>query len=217
MLNLFAQLLDLIYKKHCYFCRSTSDNSIMCKKCFDEIELLSPKNIDCETNVPVFSASIYGKNMQKMIRGLKYHTKRELAFFQAKLMFNFWNTLTDKKEKYLIVPVPLFKSRERKRKYNHMQLVAQEFSKLTGYEIKNNLVKRIKDTKPQYRLTVSERQANLANAFKVEKKYYNGENILIIDDILTTGSTLCEIVNELKRSGISNITCFTTSCTASHV
>ncbi len=217
MVNLFAQLLDLIYKKRCYFCHSTRENTVMCKNCFDEIDLLPPRQLESKIGAPVHSAVIYGKNMQKMIRGLKYHNQRELALFQAKIMFDYWQTLENKQEKYTIVPVPLYKSREKKRRYNHMQLVAEEFSRLCDYEVNNSLIKRIKDTKPQYRLTMNERQKNLNGAFQVDKGNYGSKNILIIDDILTTGSTLFEMVKEFKKSGIEAITCFTTSCTESHL
>ena len=155
--------------------------------------------------------------MQKLIRGLKYHNKKDLAAYQAKLMSEYWNTIEKKEMTYSIVPVPLFKTREKKRKYNHMQLVAHEFSKLFSYQVKNNLIYRTKNTKPQYKLTIKERQENLHNAFSAKKENYNGENILLIDDILTTGSTLTEIIKELKKNGITKITCLTTSCTASHV
>lgn len=219
-MNIFEQLLDLIYKKRCYFCRKTSESTVMCKSCYDQIDVLPPSSLqdfDGIVGVPVFSASIYGKNIQKLIRGVKYHNQRELALFQARLMFEFWENVQEKNSDYAIVPVPLFKSRERKRRYNHMLLVAKEFSKLSGYEVKNDLIKRIKNTKPQYKLTTEERKNNLHGAFEVNKTKYNGENILLIDDIYTTGSTLSEMVKELRRSDIEKITCLTTSCTASHV
>lgn len=219
-MNIFEQLLDLIYKKRCYFCRRTSENTVMCKSCYDQIEILSPSplvDFDDSVGAPVFSASIYGKNIQKLIRGVKYHNQRELALFQARLMFEFWQNVQEKNSDYAIVPVPLFKSRERKRRYNHMLLVAKEFSKLSGYEVKNDLIKRIKNTKPQYKLSIEERKNNLHGAFEVDKTGYNNENILLIDDIYTTGSTLFEMVKEMRKAGIEKITCLTTSCTASHV
>ena len=71
-----------------------------------------------------------------------------------------------------------------------MELVANELSKLSGWKINTNLITRIKETKPQYKLKKEERIKNLENAFKVHPQNYNNENLLIIDDILTTGSTL---------------------------
>lgn len=212
MNNFFSQLLNLIYKKRCYFCGKTNENVKMCSVCYGEIEFLPFKPLKRINGINLYSASVYTDKLQKLIRGLKYHNQKELALFQAKLMFDYWKNLEVSKEKFVIVPVPLFKKREKKRKYNHMMLVAQEFSRLTGYLINNDLVKRIKDTKPQFNLSMKERAQNLKDAFEYQKGFYNGEKLLIIDDILTTGSTLCEMTNCFKAD-IKDVTMFVTSCT----
>ena len=92
-----------------------------------------------------------------------------------------------------------------------MELVCEEFSKLSGFECNFDLIKRVKDTKPQYKLNRSQRLENLSNAFKVDKTYYNDKKILIIDDICTTGTTFEEMINELNKFEINNIVCFATS------
>ena len=97
------------------------------------------------------------------------------------------------------------------RKYNHMELVCEEFSKLSGYEYNFDLIKRIKDTKPQYKLNREQRLENLSSAFKVNKDFYKNKTVLIIDDICTTGSTFEEMIKELNNSGITDIVCFATS------
>lgn len=224
MINFFTQLLDLIYKKKCYFCSSSKENTLMCQKCYEKIPLLSPKMLVSIEGVPVYCAGVYEKELKKLIRGIKYHNQKELAFFQAKLMFDYWQKLQkhfSSDEKFVIVPVPLYKSREKKRKYNQMELAAKEFSKLTGYEVKNDLIRRIKDTKPQYKLTKKEREKNLHNAFECDKSNFHGEKLLLIDDILTTGSTMEEMVKTLKNAGIGagieDLTIFVTSCTKYHL
>lgn len=217
MINIFAQLLDLIYKKRCYFCRSCAESVVMCSKCYTQIPLLAPQPIIFLDNIPVFSAGVYAKNIQKLIRAVKYHNQYELAHFQAKLMYDFWQKTENAGKYFVVVPVPLHKKRLKKRKYNHMSLVADEFAKMSGYEVREELITRVKDTKAQYKLTKEERQINLKDAFKADKSLYNGENLLVIDDILTTGSTLHEIIAEFRKNGIEKITCFTTSCTAAHL
>ena len=64
------------------------------------------------------------------------------------------------------------------------------------------------DIKPQYKLKRDERVKNLSNAFEVNKTYYTGKTVLLIDDICTTGSTFEEMTRELKRNGIDDIICF---------
>ena len=92
-----------------------------------------------------------------------------------------------------------------------MEIVCNEFSKLSGFECNFELVKRVKDTKPQYKLTKKQRAENLAEAFCVRKEFYKGKTILILDDICTTGSTFEEIIRELNKAGIKDIVCLATS------
>jgi len=126
-------------------------------------------------------------------------------------MFDYWQRLPIAKDNYQIVPVPLFKAREKSRKYNHMQLVAQEFSKLSGYNINSDLITRVKNTRPQYKLTKVQRMDNLANAFKINESVITSPSILLIDDICTTGSTFESIITELKKYRINDIVCFATT------
>ncbi len=212
MINFLKQLLDLIYKKRCYFCLKSKENIIMCSKCYKKINFLQPKKFQTLDNVPVYCASLYADEVKKMIRGIKYHNQKELAFFQAKLMYDYWKKLTVSEEYFVIVPVPLFKEREVKRKYNHMQLVAEEFAKLTGYSVNSDLIFRIKDTKPQYKLTKKQREKNLKDAFECQKENYHDEKLLLIDDILTTGSTMSEMIKTFRKSKIEDLTIFVTSC-----
>ena len=88
-----------------------------------------------------------------------------------------------------------------------MNLVGKEFCRITSNTLNTELITRIKDTKPQYKLKREERIKNLSNAFKVDKSKYNGKTLLIIDDICTTGSTFEEMIKELQKNGINDIIC----------
>lgn len=126
-------------------------------------------------------------------------------------MHEYWQKILNKKDYYQVIPVPLFKAREKNRKYNHMTLVAEEFCKLSGYGMNLELIKRIKDTKPQYKLSKAQRMENLASAFKIDKSKDSKSNILLIDDICTTGSTFESMILELQKNGISDIVCLATT------
>ena len=121
-------------------------------------------------------------------------------------MSEYFEKISDKKD-YEVIPVPIYPKREKKRKYNHMNLVGEEFCRITANTLNVDLIKRIKDTKPQYKLKRQERVQNLTNAFKVDKSKYNGKTLLLIDDICTTGSTFEEMINELEKNGINDIIC----------
>ncbi len=180
----------------------------MCSRCYAELEHLSPTVNRIVYSKNVFCAGVYSKNLQKLIRGLKYHNQPDLAYYLAKFMYEYWVQLTNADD-YQIVPVPIYYTRLRKRKYNHMQLVAEEFSKLSGYPVNSGLILRVKDTRPQYKLKRAERLENLKNAFKVDiSQLDRRRKILILDDICTTGSTFEEMIKEFEKNNIYDITCF---------
>lgn len=208
MKQFFVGLLDWIYKKKCYFCRESKECVKMCSKCYDEMEYLPVKVNRIVEGKKVYCAGIYEKNLQKLIRGLKYHNQPELAPYLAKFMAGFWTELAGEKT-FQVVPVPIYHKRKKQRKYNHMELVGEEFAKLKGYVYNPDLIIRIKDTKPQYNLKKNERIINLQNAFSVDTKHLHTGTILLIDDICTTGSTFEEMIRELKKYGIEDIVCFT--------
>ena len=206
MYKLIDSLLDWIYKKKCYFCKSSKEAVRMCSDCYNTLEFLPAVTNRVIEGKMIYCAGIYSKNLQKLIRGLKYHNQPDLAYYLAKFMYEYFLEITDKKD-FEIVPVPIFPKREKQRKYNHMNLVGQEFAKLSGNILNTDLVKRIKDTKPQYKLKRSERIKNLSDAFKINRENYKGKTILLIDDICTTGTTFEQIIRELEKNNIKDIVC----------
>ena len=196
-------LLDWVYKKRCYFCKSSKESVKMCSDCYNEMEH-KPFGADrIIEGKEVYCAGVYNKNLQKLIRGLKYHNQPDLAFYLAKFMAEYFKSDGE----YEVVPVPINSKREKKRKYNHMNLTGEEFCRLTSDTFNKDLIIRVKDTKPQYNLKRSERLLNLRGAFKVNKEAYHGKKILLIDDICTTGATFEEMIKELGKNGITDIVC----------
>ncbi len=210
MKNFFLNLLDWIYKRRCYCCGSSKESLPFCSKCYSELDF-NPSRVDrIILNTDIYIAGQYDKNMQKIIRGLKYHNKKELAYYQAKFMYEYFLTL-DINKTFQVVPVPLHKSRQKKRHYNHMELVADEFCNMTGFIKNTELIKRIKPTKPQYKLSRVQRMDNLNGAFLVNQEADKHLPILLIDDICTSGATFESIIEELHKNSINDVTCFATS------
>lgn len=210
MKNLILSLLDLVYRRKCYFCKSSKYSLKMCPKCYDTLCFSDYRTNRIIDGVNIYCAGIYEKNLQKLIRGLKYHSQKDLAFYLAKFMYEYFSQLNYKQD-FQVVPTPLHQKRQKKRKYNHMDLVAEEFCKLSGYSLNNNLIKRVKDTKPQYNLSRTERLENLSNAFIVDKNSDYSKPVLLLDDICTTGATFEEMIKTLKQNGITQIVCLASS------
>ncbi len=210
MFKELKNLLDWIYKKRCYFCKSSRCAVKMCDKCYEEMDFLPVKINRVIEAKKVYCCGVYNKNLQKLIRGLKYHQQKDLAYYQARFMAEYWHKITNDNN-FIVVPVPIFSKREKQRKYNHMNKVAEEFCRLTGNDLGIDIIKRIKDTKPQYKLTRAQRMINLQGAFKIEKSIPKDSRILIIDDICTTGSTFEEMIKEFAISGVTDIICLATT------
>lgn len=196
MNNFIKQLLDWIYRKKCYICGKETSTGSACNSCVAKVELNPLAPLDNVHLLEVYSASLYTCSMRELIRGLKYHNKKDLAKPIAQIMYEYWKSLKISKKKFEIVPMPLHPKREKERGYNQVLLIAEEFSKLTGYPINTKIAKRVRYTEPQYKLSKAERKKNLKDAFEVNAKAYTGKNLLILDDITTTGAT----VEELKKT-----------------
>lgn len=158
----------------------------------------------------VYACAVYDDIIKRLIRDLKYHKQKKLAPLQAKLMYQYWQELNLDGE-FLILPVPIHMHRRKERKYNHMDLVADEFAKLSGFTTNKTFLLRTKDTEKQYKLNKKERIKNIKGAFDLDISQNIDKNIqlLIIDDITSTGITLEEIIKLLKAHGFNKITALT--------
>ena len=211
MKKFINSLLDLIYRKKCYFCGKSKHSVKMCPECFEKLEYNNFLANRIILGVDIFCAGVYTKELQKLIRGLKYHKQKDLAYYQAKFMYEYFKNIDVLQNKeFEVVAVPQHKNRIKKRKYNHMELVCEEFAKLAKFDCNFELIARIKDTKPQYKLSRNERLKNLSDAFVVDKTKISEKTVLIIDDICTTGSTFEEMIKVLTKNGVKNIVCFAT-------
>ncbi|MBR2707523.1 MAG: ComF family protein [Mogibacterium sp.] len=108
----------------------------------------------------------------------------------------------------LVVPVPIHRSKKKKRGFNHADLMAESFAKRAGIACDTGMVMRTRDTAPMKGLGAEERRLNISGAFELRERRHpliEGRSILLIDDIYTTGSTIDEIASLLKAAGASRV------------
>ncbi|MBR5947900.1 MAG: ComF family protein [Clostridia bacterium] len=110
-----------------------------------------------------------------------------------------------------IVPVPLSANRMKERGYNQSMLLAEEVSKKSGIPIRAELLTRVRETEKQSLMTHEQRLKNLKRAFSASKEC-EGLRIILIDDIKTTGATLRECAQELKKRGAAVVYALTACC-----
>lgn len=109
------------------------------------------------------------------------------------------------REKSLIIPVPLHIKRENWRGFNQSALIAEQMAKNLGFKMLSGHLVRFKNNRPQASLKEAERLSNIAGCFKWQGNKLNGENIILVDDVATTGATLNECAKALKAGGAGEV------------
>ena len=142
--------------------------------------------------------------MRQAIYQLKYRNLRALASTLAKLLNDYLGINPVPGE--VLVPVPLHQKRLRERGYNQSSLLAQELGKLTKLPVVDNCLIRQRHTPPQARTsTVDERRSNVADAFTCRDHRLQDRQVLLIDDVSTSGATLDACAAALKAAGATSV------------
>lgn len=161
----------------------------------------------------LWSLGIYSDTLQKAIQKLKYRWVRELAEVLVDLMVEYsarynpefiQQIRKDQGRNWMIVPVPLHFLRQNWRGFNQASLLGQLLSKKLGLGYREYL-QRTRHTKPQIELKAWERKKNIKGAFRLNTKYSILNNVLLIDDVWTTGATLKECCYVLKKGGAKKV------------
>ena len=146
------------------------------------------------------SLFLYQGAIKTTMYRFKYSNKREYAQFFAEQAVAKYGQWIQDKQIDVIVPVPMYKKKQRVRGYNQAETFARALSKLTGIPVDVGLVRRVKDTTPQKELNDLERKNNLKSAFQKSESIVQYSHILVVDDIYTTGSTAEAVAKELIKT-----------------
>jgi len=115
-------------------------------------------------------------------------------------------------EKPILMPIPMYKDDIQKRGYNQSILIVEEIFKIDNginFEIETKIFKKIKNTPHQSSLkNKNERLKNLKNCFCINENFVKNRNIILIDDVITTGTTMKEARDTLKKAGAKKVICF---------
>ncbi|OGJ55272.1 hypothetical protein A2336_01775, partial [Candidatus Peregrinibacteria bacterium RIFOXYB2_FULL_41_88] len=192
---------DLFFPRKCVACNTFGES--ICKNCFARIkkihEPLTIPNLDC-----VYAIYRYEKHgvLQMAIKALKYRFIRDIAIYFRQDLGDFLIENFSKKD-CVLVPIPLHPKREKWRGFNQ----SEELIRGLAWPIIKPL-KRTRNTIPQAELDRTKRLVNLNGAFAIREKIqtrFLNKKIVLIDDISTTGATLCECAKVLKQAGAKEI------------
>ena len=224
MPSLFSQLVDLIFPPRCVICKNINQKTI-CDDCLRKVVYLKspicricgkPRDKyfvgdmceDCKRgNVPFIvarSVVLYDGVMKDAIHKFKFCGKKGLSGALGRILVSYLATGDIPiGEIDLIIPVPLSSKRERQRGYNQSRLLVEEISRVYSKKIDDTSLVKAKDVAPQFELSRKERLTNVKGAFSSAP--LTGMNVLLIDDIYTTGATVREASKALKASGAKNV------------
>jgi len=222
-------LMDLIYGKNskCYLCgRSVAAANEICNICYEETNDLKRNYSSCQVcgrlltrgttchdckSSPfrfkyVFSVGPYDGMLKDKIYQFKYGGRRDLAKGFSKLMAESINSFCNFREFGIIIPVPLYWKKQSERNYNQSYLLARELAKRTKIPLGKTVLIKVSDTPSQTSLNREMRRSNLLGAFQAENTgVITGKRVLLVDDIVTTGSTVSECTKVLLEAGASEV------------
>lgn len=208
-------MLELIYPPICGICEKINSEYI-CEKCKDKLnKYLIYKIEDCKNNKKVYydykiKILRYENVVREKIIDYKFNEKTYIHKTLEKIILNDEKIYSFLKKYDIILPVPLYKNKKWERGYNQTELIAKNLAKDLQITLNNKILKKVKNTKVQSRLTKRERAENIKDAFAVTDRFYiENKKIIIFDDIYTTGSTINECSKILKIANAKEIAILT--------
>lgn len=151
------------------------------------------------------SLFVYQGDIRQTMYRFKYSNRRKYADFLAEEAYKKYGNWILQNQIEAVIPVPMYKKKEKRRGYNQAKLFAKALGAYLGLAYEPDAVRRLVDTKPQKKLNAEERKNNLKNTFHAEDFVVKYKCVLLVDDIYTTGVTAETVAKELCSAGISKI------------
>ena len=226
----FRALLDLLFPPLCHSCKTfipKAGELFICADCLTKITFLvtplcsvcgtpfkTESGLDhvcgvCLTHPPFHicrSATLFSGPVQELIHRFKYghrvHLSQPLGLLTARALAAFCSEAAPD----LIVPVPLHRKRLRQRGYNQSQLIGGVLAKQWKVPLEVRNLRRVRWTEPQTSLHAEDRRVNVRDAFAVrDPRRMEGKRVLLVDDVLTTGSTMRACAEALRQAGVTDV------------
>lgn len=209
-------LIRLLFPPKCAFCGDLlhrENRMEICDNCLAKIHF-----IDCwlplkDRGKPVWSLSgdvfcmcEYSGIVRDALMRFKFYDRPSCYRAFALMLAERVKKMTNEAGFDIIISVPMHSHKQRLRGYNQSRLVSAKLSAAVGIPDGSSLLSRIRDTAGQSRLNREQRLVNLQGAFQVnDRKKISGKDILLIDDIVTTGTTLYECGRSLTEAGAKSV------------
>ena len=214
--SFFNSLIDFLYPPLCLSCQRLLQrgSDYVCPHCWNSIQVAtreSPLFVETSDKLAasgvvdgLVSLYVFEKEgvFQRIVHNLKYAGVQALGLELGRRLGRL--VIEDGIRADAIVPVPLHRRKFRERGYNQAELIARGVSEVSEIPVRCDLVRRKKYTKTQTVLSIDERRVNMKEAFEVaplRKSEIRDKKFLVIDDVITTGSTLIACAATLRAAG----------------
>nr|WP_319400434.1 ComF family protein [uncultured Carboxylicivirga sp.] len=221
-----AGLFDLLYPRNCMSCGTHlfEDEEEICKFCIKRLPRTRFERRPADNVISAllwgrckveYSYSLYyyrkGERIQKLLHALKYKGNTKIGHL---LGVELGKAIADSKIQFdVIVPVPLHPTKQKKRGYNQSEVIANGIHEVLKIPIETSVLKRAIHTSTQTKKGRFERWQNVESIFTLNNiELFTGLNILVIDDVITTGSTMEACVNTLAEIKSIKVSLATIAC-----
>lgn len=222
-LNICLNFAQSLFPQNCYLCGAKAGRHPVCAGCSADLErhttaacpiCAHPTALgeicgQCLRHPPAYQHTLaayrYEFPTDKLIHALKY--QHQFALVDT-LIAPLLELASNTARPDALLAMPLHPHRLRERGYNQSQLLAAAISHRLNIPLLPLAASRNRNTRPQTGLPLSERHANIKNAFTADTQQVMGKHIAIVDDVMTSGSTLNSLAHSLKRAGASEVSCW---------
>jgi ComF family protein len=200
------RILNLLLKPNCPLC-DRSALVVCCEYCQRQIydECLERPDWYWQGDIPLFAWGKYQGAIKRSIGKFKYDGHRSIGDLYGELIARSWQQFTPPNlpTKLVVIPIPLHPEKFATRGFNQAELIARKFCQLTGAKLDISL-DRTRSTVPQFGLSKSDRQKNVADVFALKNSTLKpGTTVLLVDDIYTTGATVRSAATVLRSHNIN--------------
>ena len=233
VMTIVKRSLNLLFPPQCLCCRAlVPTHGTLCLECWQKVQFITEPMCaccglplefavdaftlcgECLREHPPFSraraAFRYDEHSRALILKLKFHDETNLAPTLGRWLKQAGSELLEGSD--IIIPVPLHYRRLVRRRYNQAALLAWHLSKLSGLAMCVDGLVRTRPTLPQSGLTRAQRKDNVKSAFAIHPKHgdkIKGKSVLLVDDVMTTGSTLHACTLALQKAGAASVNVLT--------
>lgn len=212
---------DFIYPPLCFICnhRLTDGEDRVCRVCWSGFRTFSVgdpvgqmlKERFAEGGVSDFLSCFYFEKvgtLQDVIHLLKYRGIKSMGIMLGREIGKRIVEKEDFRSADWLVPVPLHRLKERERGYNQSQFLCKGIAEITGIPFNRDLIRRVRYTQSQTQLNMEERKENVHEAFEippVRRGDVVGKKVILVDDVITTGSTVLACAHEFIKAGVKSV------------